>query len=130
MVLASATLRLLFPDSVTLGATVPAGGDLQSFVLEFILTFVLMFVVLTISAGDRDERRLGGIVIGSVIALEALFAGTGQRGVDEPRALPRAGPRLDAPRFAVGLPRGADRRRPGERAGPAWMHGSADGPGA
>ena len=34
-----------------------------------------MFVVLTISTGDRDERRLGGIVIGSVIALEALFAG-------------------------------------------------------
>jgi len=74
-VLASASLRLLFPDSVTLGATIPAGGDLQSLVLEFILTFVLMFVVLTISGGDRDARRLGGIVIGGVIALEALFAG-------------------------------------------------------
>src|SRR5579863_5700651 len=35
--LASATLRLMFPTHLTLGATQPAGNALQSFVLEFIL---------------------------------------------------------------------------------------------
>src|SRR5437588_1911217 len=42
-VLASLALRLLFPTNATLGATLPAGDALQSFVLEFILTFLLMF---------------------------------------------------------------------------------------
>src|SRR6059036_1712439 len=31
---ASSVLRLMFPDHGTLGATLPAGADLQSFVLE------------------------------------------------------------------------------------------------
>src|SRR5437899_10087992 len=39
---ASAVLRLLFPQSNSLGATLPAGSELQSFILEFVLTFLLM----------------------------------------------------------------------------------------
>ena len=39
---ASLVLKLLFPDSVTLGASLPAGTAMQSFILEFILTFLLM----------------------------------------------------------------------------------------
>src|SRR5262245_17300638 len=35
--LASFTLRLMFPTSATLGATLPAGDAIQSFVLELIL---------------------------------------------------------------------------------------------
>jgi aquaporin Z len=73
--LASGTLRMLFPESSTLGATVPAGSDLQSLVLEFLLTLILMFVILSVSAGGGDEKIPGGIVIGGVIGLEALFAG-------------------------------------------------------
>src|SRR5437667_6834723 len=41
-ILASAILRLLFPHSKLLGATMPAGSELQSFILEAILTFFLM----------------------------------------------------------------------------------------
>jgi aquaporin Z len=37
--IASFLLRFLFPASVFLGATLPAGSSLQSLVLEFILTF-------------------------------------------------------------------------------------------
>jgi aquaporin NIP len=37
-ILASVILKLLFPAHLTLGATLPAGGALQSFVLELILT--------------------------------------------------------------------------------------------
>jgi aquaporin NIP len=73
--LASGTLRMLFPESSTLGATIPAGSDLQSLVLEFLLTLILMFVILSVSAGGSDAKILAGIVIGGVIGLEALFAG-------------------------------------------------------
>jgi len=72
---ASGTLRILFPESRTLGATIPAGSDLQSLMLEFLLTMILMFVILSVSAGGSDGKLLGGIVIGGVIGLEALFAG-------------------------------------------------------
>jgi aquaporin Z len=74
-VLASATLRLMFPAHATLGTTLPAGNALQSFVLEFILTFLLMFVILSVSTGSKEKGILAGVAVGSVIALEALFAG-------------------------------------------------------
>ena len=74
-VLASASLRLMFPTSATLGATLPAGDALQSFVLEFILTLILMFVILSVSTGSKEKGALAGVAVGSVIALEALFAG-------------------------------------------------------
>jgi aquaporin Z len=73
--LASLALRLLFPSNVALGATRPAGDVLQSFVLEFILTFLLMFVILSVSTGSKEKGILAGVAVGSVIALEALFAG-------------------------------------------------------
>ena len=73
--LASGTLRMLFPESRTLGATIPAGSDVQSLVLEFVLTLILMFVILSITSGASEERLLAGITIGGVIGFEALFAG-------------------------------------------------------
>jgi aquaporin Z len=74
-VLASLVLRGLFPGHPTLGATVPAGPAAQSFVLEAVLTFLLMFVVLGVSTGAKEKGVLAGVAVGSVIALEALFAG-------------------------------------------------------
>jgi aquaporin Z len=73
--LASLTLRLLFPANAMLGATLPAGGAIQSFVLEAILSFLLMFVILSVSTGSKEKGVLAGVAVGSVIALEALFAG-------------------------------------------------------
>jgi aquaporin Z len=74
-ILASLTLRLLFPSHVTLGATLPAGSEGQSFTLEVILTLLLMFVILSVSTGSKEKGILAGVAVGSVIALEALFAG-------------------------------------------------------
>jgi aquaporin Z len=74
-VLASILLRLLFPDHLTLGVTLPAGLALQSFFLELILTFILMFVILSVSTGAKEKGVMAGVAIGSVIALEAMFAG-------------------------------------------------------
>ena len=72
---ASTTLRLLFPTHSTLGNTIPAGSAAQSFALEVILTAILMFVILGVSTGAREKGITAGIAVGSVIALEALFAG-------------------------------------------------------
>lgn len=72
---ASLTVRLLFPAHDTLGATLPAGGPWQSFVLEVLLTLVLMFVILSVSAGAKEKGITAGIAVGAVIGLEALFAG-------------------------------------------------------
>ena len=73
--LASLTLKLLFPESEFLGGTEPVGTSLRSFVLEGILTTFLMLVILSVSTGSKEKGAMAGIAIGSVIALEALFAG-------------------------------------------------------
>lgn len=73
--LASGLLRVLFPDHATLGATLPAGAALQSFVFEMVLTLVLMFVILSAATGAKERGLLAGVAVGAVIALEALFAG-------------------------------------------------------
>ncbi len=72
---ASCVLRLLFPLHATLGSTLPAGSDAQSFVLELILSFFLMFVILGVSTGGREKGITAGIAVGGVIGLEAMFAG-------------------------------------------------------
>jgi aquaporin NIP len=73
--LASGLLRFLFPDNRLLGATIPAGSDLQSFILEIVLTFFLMLTILNVSTGAKEKGITAGIAVGAVIALEAMFAG-------------------------------------------------------
>jgi aquaporin NIP len=73
--LASATLRLLFPSDQLLGATLPIGPPWQSFVLELLLTYFLMIVIINVSTGPKEQGLFAGIAIGSVILLEAMFAG-------------------------------------------------------
>ena len=73
--LASASLRLLFPQHQTLGATLPSGSALQSFVLEIILSFFLMFVIINVSVGAKEKGLMAGVAIAAMVGLEALFAG-------------------------------------------------------
>ena len=75
MVVASLVLRGLFPDHATLGATLPAGAALQSFVLEMLLTLILMVVILCVATGAKEKGIMAGVAVGAVIAVEALFAG-------------------------------------------------------
>lgn len=72
---ASFLLKVLFPAHQTLGATIPAGSHLQSFVLEIILSWFLMLVILSVSTGAKEKGATAGIAVGSVVCLEALFAG-------------------------------------------------------
>jgi aquaporin Z len=73
--LASFTLHYLFPANETLGATLPSGTAMQSFVLELILTFLLMFTIIHVAKGSKEQGMFAGIAIGSVVLLEAMFAG-------------------------------------------------------
>ncbi len=72
---ASALLRYLFPDDILLGATLPSGSELQSFILEVFLMFFLMLVILNVSTGAKEKGITAAIAIGCVVGLEAMFAG-------------------------------------------------------
>jgi len=72
---ASGVLCFLFPENRLLGATQPAGSSSQSFIFELVPTALLMFVILGVSTGAKEKGITAGIVVGAVIALEAMFAG-------------------------------------------------------
>ncbi|RTL57227.1 MAG: MIP family channel protein [Sphingobacteriales bacterium] len=72
---ASTALKLLFPANSLLGATIPGGSAIQSFILEVLLTFFLMFVILQVATGSKEQGMFAGLAIGSVVLLEAMFAG-------------------------------------------------------
>lgn len=72
---ASGLLRAMFAGHATLGATLPAGPPMQSFLLEAVLTWMLMFVILSVSTGAKEKGITAGIAVGAVIGLEAMFAG-------------------------------------------------------
>lgn len=75
--LAGVALRLLFPTSTTLGATIPhdMGMVWQTFALEVLLTLILMFVILCVAVGSKEQGLMAGIAIGATVGLEAMFAG-------------------------------------------------------
>lgn len=74
-VLASVVLKFLFTSNQFLGATLPLGSELQSFVLESILTFFLMLVIIQVATGSKEQGMFAGLAIGSTVLLEAMFAG-------------------------------------------------------
>ena len=75
-ILASASLYFIFPESNTMGETLPLKEDwIQSFMLEFILTFILMFVILNVSTGSKEKGITAALAVGGVVAFEATFAG-------------------------------------------------------
>ncbi|KAK7306466.1 hypothetical protein VNO77_44409 [Canavalia gladiata] len=74
--LASGSLRLIFNGKNDhFAGTLPAGSDLQAFVLEFIITFYLMFVISGVATDNRAIGELAGLAIGSTVLLNVMFAG-------------------------------------------------------
>ena len=74
-IVASLLVLALFPAHETLGATLPAGHWAQSFALEFVLTYMLMLTIISAASGAQEKGLTAGLVIGSVVALEALIGG-------------------------------------------------------
>ncbi|MBK8486059.1 MAG: aquaporin [Saprospiraceae bacterium] len=74
--LASFILQYLFPtNNAMLGATIPLGTAMQSFILEFILSYFLMLVIVNVSTGSKEQGMFAGLAIGAMVLLEAMFAG-------------------------------------------------------
>ena len=75
--LAILLLWILFPESQSFGHTHPAEGfaPYKAFILELILTFFLMVVIINVSTGSKEIGTMAAIAVGSVILLEAMFAG-------------------------------------------------------
>ncbi|KAJ1414167.1 Major intrinsic protein [Sesbania bispinosa] len=74
--LASGTLRLIFNGKENhFSGTLPAGSDLQAFVVEFIITFYLMFVISGVATDNRAIGELAGLAVGSTVLLNVMFAG-------------------------------------------------------
>jgi len=74
-IFASAVLKFLFPLNEMLGGTIPAGSNMQSFILEVLLTFFLMLVIINVATGSKEQGMFAGVAIGAVVGLEAMFAG-------------------------------------------------------
>ena len=72
---ASFILKELFPANEFLGATLPRGSEMQSFILELILTFLLMLVILTSTDKKDHSVLIPALAIGGTVGLEAMFAG-------------------------------------------------------
>ncbi|MGB3607235.1 MAG: aquaporin [Psychroserpens sp.] len=75
--LACFILRFLFPESETLGSSLPAENfeSYKAFVLELILSFFLMVVIINVSTGSKEIGTMAAVAVGGVILLEAMFAG-------------------------------------------------------
>ena len=73
--LASYSLKMMFPEDETLGSSLPTGSWQQSFIFEMILTFLLMFVILHVSTGAKEKGIMAGAAIGATVGMEAMFAG-------------------------------------------------------
>ncbi|MDO1500370.1 aquaporin [Winogradskyella maritima] len=70
-------LWFLFPESESFGHSYPATGfePYKAFVLELILTFFLMLTIINVSTGSKEVGTMAALAVGSVILLEAMFAG-------------------------------------------------------
>ena len=72
---AAYTLKILFPQNDTLGASLPANSWQQAFAFEVMLTFLLMYIILNVSSGAKEKGIMAGAAIGATVGLEAMFAG-------------------------------------------------------
>ena len=72
---ASLLVYMLWPQSETLGATIPTIIAWKALILEFFLTFFLMVIIINVSTGSKETGTMAGIAIGGIVLLEAMFAG-------------------------------------------------------
>ncbi|XP_077242455.1 putative aquaporin NIP-type [Tasmannia lanceolata] len=75
--LASGTLALVFYESKPehFFGTVPAGSNVQSFIIEIIISFLLMFVISGVATDSRAIGELAGLAVGSTITLNVFVGG-------------------------------------------------------
>jgi glycerol uptake facilitator-like aquaporin len=72
---AAVALRAILGDVASLGTTLPAGSEGQSFALEAVLTFFLMLVIMAVATDTRAVGEAAAIAIGATVGLDAMFGG-------------------------------------------------------
>lgn len=72
---AAYTLRLLLGTTANLGATTPAIGIWQAFVIEALATFLLALVIIGVATDKRAAPGAAGLAIGLTVGLDALAFG-------------------------------------------------------
>ena len=73
--LAALVLRASLGNIAHVGATLPSGSQLQSFLWELVMTAFLMFVVMAVATDSRAVGEAAAIAIGATIAMDAMFGG-------------------------------------------------------
>jgi aquaporin NIP len=72
---AAAILRGSLGNVAHVGATLPSGSQVQSFLWEFILSAFLMFVIMAVATDTRAVGEAAAIAIGGTVGLDAMFGG-------------------------------------------------------
>lgn len=73
--LASLSLKIILPQGLGLGLTLPSLSASQAFGVELILTAFLMFVILSVVSDENSDTKFAAISIGSAIAICAFIGG-------------------------------------------------------
>jgi MIP family channel proteins len=74
-VVAAAVLRGSLGNIAHVGATLPSGSDLQSFLWEIVLSAILMFVIMAVATDTRAVGEAAAIAVGGTVLLDAMFGG-------------------------------------------------------
>ena len=90
-ILASLTLYYLLGPTASMGATLPAGSDTQSLVLEIILTFILMAIIMSLSLEPRIAGPVAALAIGGNGGPGSHIRRAHLRGFHEPGPFPGPG---------------------------------------
>jgi MIP family channel proteins len=72
---AAAVLRGSLGNIADVGATLPSGSQVQSFLWELVLTFFLMFVIMAVATDTRAVGEAAAIAVGGTVLFDAMFGG-------------------------------------------------------
>lgn len=72
---AAALLRASLGNIAHVGATLPSGSQLQSFLWEIVLTAFLMSVIMAVATDTRAVGEAAAIAVGGTVGLDAMFGG-------------------------------------------------------
>jgi hypothetical protein len=110
-VLAALLLLAVWTDQpADLGATVPHVGAGSAVIYELVMTALLMFVIMAVATDTRAAGAAGGDRDRRGDRTRRAVRGTGDRSVDEPGSLIRAGARVGRVARLLGVHRRPDSR--------------------
>ena len=74
-VAAAALLRASLGNIAHVGATLPSGSQLQSFLWEIVMSAFLMSVIMAVATDTRAVGEAAAIAVGGMVGLDAMFGG-------------------------------------------------------